>query len=388
MNVYAVLNVGKDATLEEIKKSYRRLALRYHPDKNPQCEEQFRNVNQAYNILSDPKKRRIYDRYGMAGVNMMDTMGPGAILLDPEVEAVILTFFCILSLIFVCIIFWLVFICLKVDSSVRWPWSVVFIPLWIIDGLILWMSLHYFRNSNSMNKHSSHVHDDEDEGEEDEEELLLNEGRYKKSIISRCIPLIECVLIILFQVLVVLYLDGYPVYLPCILAPYYGFEVIHSLFNGKSGWVTRLVILIQLTCIVFYHKDWVIVFIPTYLLGLFYFLKLWRQYRHFARMGNQELAQQAKSLVFAATILYCLLATLFYTVLGLIIARLKGMVQIRLIVILIPIFIIMGIMLCCSGCCLPCMLILPSSLPSHDPEIVDPNRRITASSATAKAVVT
>ncbi|KAG1168947.1 hypothetical protein G6F70_003145 [Rhizopus microsporus] len=84
MNVYAVLNVGKDATLEEIKKSYRRLALRYHPDKNPQCEEQFRNVNQAYNILSDPKKRRIYDRYGMAGVNMMDTMGPGAILLDPE----------------------------------------------------------------------------------------------------------------------------------------------------------------------------------------------------------------------------------------------------------------------------------------------------------------
>ncbi|ORE12339.1 hypothetical protein BCV71DRAFT_269298 [Rhizopus microsporus] len=235
---------------------------------------------------------------------------------------------------------------------------------------------------------SYHVHDDEDGGEENEEELLLNEGRYKKSIISRCIPLIECVLIILFQVLVVLYLDGYPVYLPCILAPYYGFEVIHSLFNGKSGWVTRLVILIQLTCIVFYHKDWVIVFIPTYLLGLFYFLKLWRQYRHFARMGNQELAQQAKSLVFAATILYCLLATLFYTVLGLIIARLKGMVQIRLIVILIPIFIIMGIMLCCSGCCLPCMLILPSSLPSHDPEIVDPNRRITASSATAKAVVT
>ncbi|ORE03407.1 DnaJ-domain-containing protein [Rhizopus microsporus var. microsporus] len=98
MNVYAVLNVGEDATLEEIKKSYRRLALRYHPDKNPQCEEQFRNVNQAYNILSDPKKRRIYDRYGMAGVNMIDTMGPGAILLDPEVEAVILTFFCILSL--------------------------------------------------------------------------------------------------------------------------------------------------------------------------------------------------------------------------------------------------------------------------------------------------
>jgi hypothetical protein len=183
---------------------------------------------------------------------------------------------------------------------------------------------------------SDHVHEDEDE-----EELLLNEGRYKKSLVDRCIPLVECVLIILFQVLIILYLDGYPVYLPCILAPYYGFEAIHSLLNGKSGWVTRLVILIQLTCIVLYHKNWVIVFIPTYLLGLFYFLKLWGQYRHFSRMGNQELAQQAKSLVFAATILYCLLATLFYTVLGLIIARLKGMVQIRLIVILIPVFIIM-----------------------------------------------
>lgn len=188
---------------------------------------------------------------------------------------------------------------------------------------------------------SDHAHEDEDGEEEDEGELLLNEGRYKKSIIDRCLPLVECVLIILFQVLIVLYLDGYPVYLPCILAPYYGFEVTHSLFNGKSGWVTRLVILIQLTCIVLYHKNWVTAFIPTYLLGLFYFLKLWGQYRHFAKMGNQELAQQAKSLVFAATILYCLLATLFYTVLGLIIARLKGIVQIRLIVILIPIFIIM-----------------------------------------------
>jgi molecular chaperone DnaJ len=68
---YEVLGVGRDATVEEIKKSYRRLAVKYHPDKNPadtEAEENFKEAAEAYTVLSDPEKRAKYDRFGHQGV--------------------------------------------------------------------------------------------------------------------------------------------------------------------------------------------------------------------------------------------------------------------------------------------------------------------------------
>ncbi len=64
---YAILGVGRTATQEEIKSAYRRLALKYHPDKNPgdsEAEERFKEVNEAYHVLGDPAKRAQYDRFG------------------------------------------------------------------------------------------------------------------------------------------------------------------------------------------------------------------------------------------------------------------------------------------------------------------------------------
>lgn len=68
---YEVLGVGKKATIEEIKKAYKKLAIKYHPDKNPnnkeQAKEKFREISEAYEVLSDENKRQNYDAYGFDG---------------------------------------------------------------------------------------------------------------------------------------------------------------------------------------------------------------------------------------------------------------------------------------------------------------------------------
>ena len=66
---YAILGVSREAGADELKKAYRKLALQYHPDKNPgdkAAEEHFKEINEAYAVLSDPEKRSNYDRYGTA----------------------------------------------------------------------------------------------------------------------------------------------------------------------------------------------------------------------------------------------------------------------------------------------------------------------------------
>lgn len=65
---YDVLEVKPTATETELKKAYRKLALKYHPDKNPNEGERFKLISQAYEVLSDAKKREIYDKYGEEGI--------------------------------------------------------------------------------------------------------------------------------------------------------------------------------------------------------------------------------------------------------------------------------------------------------------------------------
>ncbi|MCP3903478.1 MAG: DnaJ domain-containing protein [Planctomycetes bacterium] len=72
---YEALGVARDATADDIRKAYRRLARKYHPDVNqsPDAEERFSEVSEAYEVLNDPEKRRTYDHFGRAGVGT----GPG-----------------------------------------------------------------------------------------------------------------------------------------------------------------------------------------------------------------------------------------------------------------------------------------------------------------------
>ena len=66
---YETLGIARSASEDEIKKAYRKLAMKYHPDRNPnnkEAEEKFKEIQKAYDILSDPQKKAAYDQYGHA----------------------------------------------------------------------------------------------------------------------------------------------------------------------------------------------------------------------------------------------------------------------------------------------------------------------------------
>lgn len=78
LSLYAVLSVEKGCTQDEIRRAYKRLALQYHPDKNPNNPEstaKFQDVNNANRVLSDPTRRGIYDRYGSIGLYVAEQFG-------------------------------------------------------------------------------------------------------------------------------------------------------------------------------------------------------------------------------------------------------------------------------------------------------------------------
>jgi molecular chaperone DnaJ len=84
---YEVLEVGKDAGADEIKKAYRKQALQYHPDKNPgdkASEEKFKEAAEAYEVLSNPEKKQKYDRYGHAGLGNNAGGGYGGFSMNME----------------------------------------------------------------------------------------------------------------------------------------------------------------------------------------------------------------------------------------------------------------------------------------------------------------
>ena len=146
--LYDILEVRSDATYDEIRKSYRRLARLKHPDKNRSkgAAEEFKMIKAAYEMLSDEAKRRYYDRRGgdLFRAEEMDPnmLSPEALMatLRVSMESTTRTQRFVLCSVFSCIFscFLLVpaLICLRADNEINSTWAEAWIPLWCLDAVV------------------------------------------------------------------------------------------------------------------------------------------------------------------------------------------------------------------------------------------------------------
>ncbi|KAG9061660.1 hypothetical protein KI688_007241 [Linnemannia hyalina] len=419
VHLYETLGIPKSSTQDEIKKAYRYVYW----------EPRFRDIAAAYEVLSDPKKRQVYDRYGMMGVQMAGTE-IGARLV--EIESLLCTLFIALSFVLTLIIIFFALLSLRVDGKVSWNYAIVFIPLWIMDAFLFFATLtRLIQPSADDNDEDDYHHDDhEDErdagngegsssnagGDREERRRQKKATQKRERFLSGFVGLINLILFTAFQVLIVKKAnDPTSISASTVFAPYFvleGFFFLQALvqvaialkaasaletpLSTKLGmvfealwWkVTRLVLAVlimlriddKITC------SWQIVFIPLYLVAVKYIIQHINGYRTFSRMQNAEMRQQGHALMTASACTFTVLGALVYSLVGLLAAKLDGHAY-SASEVLIPVFMVLSILLCCSGCCLPCLLLASGagedelSPENAEVRVVHPNMRIEGADA-------
>jgi hypothetical protein len=408
---YAILQVEKTASLKEIQRAYKRLALQYHPDKttDPEAKEIFQTVKRAYDILSDDKKKRIYDEYGEKGVSMVESMGEVAPFIDPDVIHFMNWIFFIGSCLVALMILFPAFVSLKAEKKVDWTWVNVFIPAFILDAIILLALL----------ARPSQV---QQEGEEQTDE---NGQKLKKELlISKWFTVIYFVLLIIFQVFLATKLDDkfdgswWKVFTPLLLmevsnfvdllytvsstfkngfvdisykedgtreihaAPFTIYEKSSILLDTFGMWMLR-VTQITLICLKLssqIESSWALVFIPTWLWGFFKIASIF--------LMSLDSTKPSKRMTIQSSIVGFITSALFiYLTFGMLASSLDSGSP-KTSVILIPVFIVTGTLFCCVGCCLPCMVTsvrrtLAQELKSGNQMQVSVERRIEAGSSSS-----
>eukprot|EP00512_Aurantiochytrium_limacinum_P004822 CAMPEP_0171496862 /NCGR_PEP_ID=MMETSP0958-20121227/6942_1 /TAXON_ID=87120 /ORGANISM="Aurantiochytrium limacinum, Strain ATCCMYA-1381" /LENGTH=485 /DNA_ID=CAMNT_0012031021 /DNA_START=409 /DNA_END=1866 /DNA_ORIENTATION=+ len=231
---YELVGCKPDATPEEIKKAYRKTALRLHPDRGGK-QEDFQNMKNAYDVISDPNKRKMYDRFGPDVVKMMDgemqnSMAFVAALRKRDRFMLVL----VITLVSFILLLFPILLSIRWDAlrggsdSKPYAWAVAFIPLWVLEIIITVVFAEQVRQA-PLDKSDPEVDEDTRKMWNDNERVF-NKLRVDFGI--------KMGLIILFELFLVLRLDGavdwswYVVMLPWML--YNAVHIVHKLVDAPA----------------------------------------------------------------------------------------------------------------------------------------------------------
>lgn len=228
---YELLDVRPEATPDELSSAYRKRALKLHPDKGG-SEEQFRAMKAAYDVLKDPQKRKLYDTHGPAIVRAMD----GEVL-EPDVMlevalAVLKTasrmVLCMLPVFATILLLPAVVLSLKWDNRITWSWTLVFIPMWFVQIVVLSLLL---KLRAVMSKSVDEVFEagEDEESRADTEEKKQN----AKRLLTRVAGFV--VLLLLQEFMLAAALQGYmKTSWFLVMAPYWTFEFVFLFTKVKT----------------------------------------------------------------------------------------------------------------------------------------------------------
>jgi len=359
--LYEILEVPTNASKEEIKKAYRRQALKYHPDKNPDAEEMFKKIKFAQEVLTDDKKRKYYDFGGEKILEYLDDDSPLMSIDSFSSYIVIFTIILIFTIVF------LVFITLRKQESLTWSWFIIFIPLYVIDVLLLIFIVKVNKTIANYNRNDDSARFYDDYNERLKHERINKIKRVFKTYIFNK-AFIFYLLFIAQQLLVILYLcDSTIISVLQLAIPYIIYEVIvfgielyqtyiyfkirdssSALLEERNEpyhfiirtFIVQFYRVIQMT-LIFANLDhqftsWSIIFIPSYLLAFIMFIRL--------RCTEPNLAKTYYFFLIPFYIFY------YPTLILLVIYLCKY--SYSFIITCIPVFIVMGISLFCLSCCL------------------------------------
>lgn len=194
---YDLLGVAPACEETELRRAYKKKALQLHPDKGGD-PELFAQMKSAYDVLSDPKKRKMYDSYGIEGLKVMEGN------LSPEAMMIVLTrsgkFVVVgmLSGLTLAVLSPVILFALRWDNTVDWPWFIAFIPIWILQALILAILVVVLRGPPAPPPV---------DGEVDEEAQAEHALRKRTARIAGCSGCLVLLLFVVFEVFLVLRLE-------------------------------------------------------------------------------------------------------------------------------------------------------------------------------------
>ncbi|KAF9958700.1 hypothetical protein BGZ72_011067 [Mortierella alpina] len=385
IRLYEVLSVSKTATQAEIKRAS--LALQHHPDRHSggngtgstASRVRFQEIAEAYEILGDPRKRRIYDHHGMTGVRLEgSSFAPWLMFGFEQIICFVST---ILSFILALLFFFIVALSLRVDGKIDWNYAVVFIPIWIMS---VFGYLGLFGELVLLSPFKDDAGSEEQDGSATDERPTPAWKRTKiRRVLKYFLKLVVLMLETTLQILIVLKAND-PSTLPAtvVLAPYLAMRLIESitkidmlveLFKITEGAnisiVTKLILAIDvfwtdiilwsLTILVMLRIDhyitwsWFFVLSPLGLIAVKSAIVLLWHRIEISRMQASEERQQAEAQFLADVAAFVVLMAIGYSFAALVAAKLDGH-AIPALVIAAPFLVALAIGFCCTACCLPC----------------------------------